>query len=49
MRHETIRVTWTDLLGKKHTEKLTGYNAIVIQREIDHLDGILYIDKLVNK
>lgn len=47
LRHETIKVTWEDLAGKKHSEKLSGYNAIVVQHEVDHLDGVLYIDKLI--
>lgn len=47
LRHETIKVTWQDLNGKKHAEKLTGYNAVIVQHEIDHLDGVLFIDKLV--
>ena len=47
LRHETIKVTREDLNGKKHTEKLTGYNAVIVQHEIDHLDGVLFIDKLI--
>ena len=48
LRHETIKVSWDGLDGKKHTEKLSGYNAVIVQHEIDHLDGVLYIDKLIN-
>lgn len=48
LRHETIKVSWEDLQGKKHTDKFSGYNATIIQHEVDHLDGILYIDKLMN-
>jgi len=29
------------------TFRVTGYIAVVIQHEIDHLDGILFVDKLV--
>lgn len=49
MRYESIKVSWEDLNGKKHAEKFSGYNAIIIQHEVDHLDGVLYIDKLINK
>lgn len=45
-RHDTIKVSRTDLSGKKHTEKLSGYDAIIVQHEVDHLDGVLFIDKL---
>ena len=48
LRHETIKVSWEDINGKKHTEKLSGYNATIIQHEVDHLDGVLYIDKLIH-
>lgn len=48
MRHESIKVTWEDMNGKKHTEKFEWYNAVIIQHEVDHLDGVLYIDKLIN-
>jgi peptide deformylase len=33
--------------GKQITKKVSGWNAVVIQHEIDHLDGILFIDKLL--
>ena len=28
------------------TERVTGFTAVIFQHECDHLDGILYIDKL---
>ncbi len=31
------------------TKTLAGYPAIVFQHEYDHLDGILYVDKMVKK
>lgn len=46
IRHETIKVTRQDLTGKKHAKKLSGYDAIIVQHEVDHLDGVLFIDKL---
>lgn len=48
MRHETIKVSREDANGKKHTDKFSGYNAVIIQHEVDHLDGVLFIDKLIN-
>ncbi len=48
LRHQSIKVTWLDLNGKKHTDKFSDYNATIIQHEIDHLDGVLYIDKLIS-
>ena len=29
-------------------EKITGFTAVIFQHEIDHLDGVLYIDRLSN-
>jgi len=48
-RHISIKVTYLDLKGNKHTKKLKHLNARIIQHEIDHLDGILFIDKLHKK
>lgn len=41
----TIKYTWLD--RKEHILKATWFSARVILHEIDHLDGILFIDKLV--
>ena len=40
----TIQYLWVD--GKTHVHKATGFNARVILHEMDHLDGVLFIDKL---
>lgn len=45
-RSESIRVRALDRHGKKIKLRLSGWNARIFQHEIDHLDGILYIDKL---
>lgn len=39
-------LTYTDLEGTVHTKDITGHEAIVYQHEIDHLDGVLYVDHL---
>jgi peptide deformylase len=44
-RHETIVVTGQDREGKKFRLKAKGWLARVFQHEIDHLDGILFIDR----
>lgn len=48
-RPKKIRVSFQDLQGNKHTEIASGHNAIVIQHELDHLEGTLYIDKIFDK
>lgn len=40
-----ISLEFLDLNAKKHKIKASGLSARVIQHEVDHLDGILFIDK----
>ncbi|RJQ33948.1 peptide deformylase [Candidatus Parcubacteria bacterium] len=44
-RPKKIHVKYQDLDGKVVKEKVKGLKAIVIQHEVDHLDGILFIDR----
>lgn len=48
-RSRSIVVEYTDLKGHKQKKKFKDFNATIIQHEIDHLDGILFTDKLVKK
>ncbi|WP_106346437.1 peptide deformylase [Planifilum fimeticola] len=45
-RYEWIKVKGFDSEGEKVTLKLKGYASIVIQHEIDHLNGILFYDRM---
>ena len=45
-RPTKVRVRFTDLDGKVHEEDAEGLFATCIQHEIDHLNGILFIDYL---
>lgn len=45
-RHEKVRVHYVDYNGKEQEVLADGLLAIILQHEIDHLDGILYIDRL---
>lgn len=45
-RKEKIRVTYQDRNGKKMELMAEGLLAVAIQHENDHLDGILFVDKL---
>lgn len=49
VRHERITVTYYDLNGQKQKRKLKGYDAIVVQHEIDHLNGIMFYDHINEK
>ena len=39
-----IVLQYTDEAGKQVERKLTGWNARVVQHEVDHLDGVLIVD-----
>ena len=45
-RMSKVHLTATDLDGKRIEEDLEDFPAIVLQHEYDHLDGILFIDKI---
>lgn len=49
LRDRDIDITYTNpATGKDTTERIEGYTAVIFQHEVDHLDGILYIDKTYN-
>ena len=45
-RPATCRVRYQDLDGKVHEEDIEGLMATCLQHEMDHLEGILFIDHL---
>ena len=46
MRHVNIRVTYLDRYGVEHDEVKRGLTAGTFQHEIDHLDGLLFLDRV---
>ena len=46
IRPDGIEISWYDENFKLNKERFTGVKSRIIQHEYDHLDGILYIDKL---
>jgi peptide deformylase len=46
MRPDKIRARWLDEHGEAREEELEGLIAICLQHEMDHLEGILFIDHL---
>ena len=48
-RPEKIDVQYFDRHGVKHTQHAEGYFARVFLHEMDHLDGILFADKMLKK
>ncbi|WP_299104404.1 peptide deformylase [uncultured Tenacibaculum sp.] len=45
-RQETITIEYQDENFEKHTEVLSGMAARVFQHEYDHIEGVLFTDKL---
>ena len=47
MRDQDIDRSYTSPFTLKDTvETIQGFTAVIFQHETDHLDGVLYIDKL---
>ncbi len=47
-RHHAIEVAFSDLEGKRQRLKATGGLSELLQHEIDHLDGIVAIDRAID-
>ena len=47
LRWQDIDIAYTSAAtGADTTERVQGFTAVIFQHETDHLDGVLYIDKL---
>lgn len=46
-RHLQVEVTGLDRYGNPITVDASGWKARILQHECDHLDGTLYVDKMV--
>jgi peptide deformylase len=49
IRAEKISITACDEFGKQHSYDMEGYEARAVQHEVDHLDGLLFLDRLVSR
>lgn len=45
-RWSWVKIGFLDPNGKPQTLKLTDLAARIVQHEIDHLDGVLFIDRI---
>lgn len=48
MRHVNVRVRYWDRDGVEHDEIRRGLTAGTFQHECDHLDGVLFLDRVVD-
>lgn len=46
-RQKSLVIEYLDIKGNKQKKKLKDFNAVIVQHEIDHLDWILFTDKLI--
>ncbi len=49
MRAEHVTVEFFDAQGNQQTIDSRGFEARAIQHELDHLDGLLFLDRLVSR
>jgi len=49
IRAEKIRLKAQDIQGKSLEFEMEGFEARIAQHELDHLDGILFLDRLVSR
>jgi peptide deformylase len=49
IRAEKIAVEYCDEFGERHTLESSGFEARAIQHELDHLEGLLFLDRLVSR
>jgi len=48
-RAENIVVQFMSEDGTQKVIETTGFEAVLIQHEIDHLDGVLFVDRIISK
>jgi peptide deformylase len=48
-RASHVAVNGLDVAGRPLTLRLTGWPARIVQHETDHLDGTLYVDRMVSR
>ncbi|MFV0558286.1 MAG: peptide deformylase [Enterococcus sp.] len=46
VRHARITVSYTDIHGDSKKVRLKNYEAVVVQHEIDHLNGVMFYDHI---
>ncbi|HRI68667.1 MAG TPA: peptide deformylase, partial [Polyangium sp.] len=48
-RHLAVEVTGFDAEGKPLHREMRGWGARILQHEVDHLQGMLYIDRMITR
>jgi peptide deformylase len=45
-RFHQVDLSYDDLQGHQHRARVGGWHARILQHEVDHLDGLLYVDRM---
>lgn len=45
-RPKKVKVKFTDYYGKERTQEFEGLAAVCVQHELDHLNGIVFVDHI---
>jgi len=45
-RAKSVKIAFSDIKGREQTLLLNNMDARVVQHEIDHLDGVLFVDRI---
>ncbi|MBP7832780.1 MAG: peptide deformylase [Candidatus Levybacteria bacterium] len=41
-RKKEVKLSWQDAKGEQHEKLFTGFPAVIVQHEMDHLNGVLF-------
>ena len=48
-RATSLVLAWQDATGASHRDPFTGFEARAVQHELDHLDGLLFLDRVAGR
>lgn len=48
-REATLSLQWVDTKGTKHEQVFEGFEAVIVQHELDHLDGVLFTQRIAEQ
>jgi len=48
-RPVSVLIEYDTLDGARELERVEGFTAVILQHEMDHLDGVLFIDRMVSE
>ncbi len=48
-RVSKVLLEYQDLTGEKHTEWFSGFKSVIIQHEMDHLQGVLFTERVLEQ